>query len=106
MKHLDELENVGPLFAAKLNDLGVQLSRAGKGNSALALYKKAHKIVRPNLRYKISLNASLACRRMKAYDLALKYAQRCKAEYGESFEKLDKIFAAIMKEKKAAQKAS
>ncbi len=90
-KLMDNMSEVGPFFAAKLNELGIQLSQAGKGKSALALYQKAHKIVRPELRYKISLNAALACRRLKAWDMALKYVTRCEKEFGSNFPKLQKI---------------
>jgi len=65
---MDKMENVGAFFAAKLNDFGIKLSQAGRLKNALALYQKAHKIVRPELRYKISMNASLACRKMQNYD--------------------------------------
>lgn len=95
-KLLDDMSEVGPFFAAKLNELGIQLSQAGKGKSALALYQKAHKIVRPELRYKISLNASLACRRLKAWDMAIKYLARCQKEYGAPYPKLDKLREAIL----------
>ena len=93
---LDQLSDVGPYFASKLNELGIKLSQAGKGKSALALYQKAHKIVRPELRYKITLNATLACRRLKAWDMAMKYALRCEKEFGGRFEKLDKIKESII----------
>jgi len=96
---LDQMSNVGPFFAAKLNDLGIKLSQAGKGKSALALYQKAHKAVRSDLRYKISLNAALACRRLQDYDLALKYVTRCAKEYGALFPKLARIREALLKEK-------
>lgn len=99
---MDQMSNVGPFFAAKLNDLGIKLSQAGKGKSALALYQKAHKIVRQDIRYKISLNAALACRRMQDYDMALKYVARCAKEYGAMFPKLIKIKDTIAKEKSAA----
>jgi tetratricopeptide (TPR) repeat protein len=95
-KLMDDMSEVGPFFAAKMNELGIQLSQAGKGKSALALYQKAHKIVRPELRYKISLNAALACRRLKAWDLALKYLVRCQKEYGAAFSKIDKIRESIL----------
>lgn len=98
-KLMDDMSEVGPFFAAKLNELGIKLSQAGKGKSALALYQKAHKIVRPELRYKISLNAALACRRLKAWDMALKYVTRCAKEYGSNFPKLEKIRAALVQEK-------
>jgi hypothetical protein len=108
-KLMDDMSEVGPFFAAKMNELGIQLSQAGKGKSALALYQKAHKIVRPELRYKISLNAALACRRLKAWDLALKYLTRCQKEYGASFSKIDKIResieAARVEEAAAAKRA-
>jgi tetratricopeptide (TPR) repeat protein len=100
-KLMDGMSEVGPFFAAKLNELGIKLSQTGKGKSALALYQKAHKIVRPDLRYKISLNAALACRRLGAWDMALKYLVRCEREYGGKYSKLDKIRAAIMEAMKA-----
>ncbi len=90
-KLMDGMSEVGPFFAAKLNELGIQLSQSGKGKSALALYQKAHKIVRPELRYKISMNAALACRRLQAWDMALKYLARCQKEFGGPFPKLLKI---------------
>lgn len=103
---LDDIQDAGPFLAAKLNDLGIKLSKNGKGKSALALYKKAHVIVRSELKYKISMNAALACRRLGSYDLALKYLNRCEVEFGSSFEKLDKIRAAVNsalgKQKKSA----
>lgn len=106
-KLMDNMSEVGPFFAAKLNELGIKLSQTGKGKSALALYQKAHKIVRPELRYKITLNAALACRRLGAYDMALKYVERCQQEYGASFPKLDKIREALRAEaKNAAGKAA
>lgn len=94
-KLMDDMSEVGPFFAAKLNELGIQLSQAGKGKSALALYQKAHKIVRSELKYKISLNAALACRRLKAWDMALKFVTRCEKEYGAAFPKLQKIRESI-----------
>jgi len=100
-KLLDELSEVGAFFASKLNEQGIRLSKAGKGKSALALYQKAHKIVRAELKYKISLNAALACRRAKAWDTALKYLARCQKEYGAPFPKLERLREAIKKEKEA-----
>jgi tetratricopeptide (TPR) repeat protein len=98
---MDGMSNVGPFFAAKLNDLGIKLSQAGKGKSALALYQKAHKVVREDLKYKISLNAALACRRLQDYDMALKYVARCAKEYGSLYPKLAKIRETLLKEKAA-----
>lgn len=100
---MDSMSQVGPFFAAKLNDMGVKLSKAGKAKSAIALYNKAHKIVRQELKYKISLNAALACRRMGAFDLAIQYVDRCEKEYGKPFAKLDKIRSAIVAESQGAQ---
>ncbi|SMF54767.1 tetratricopeptide repeat protein [Pseudobacteriovorax antillogorgiicola] len=96
-KLMDQLHDVGPFFAAKLNEMGIRLSQKGKGKSALALYKKAHKIVKAELRYKISLNAALACYRMEDFKLSMKYLLRCEKEYGKKFEKVDKIKLAIQK---------
>jgi tetratricopeptide (TPR) repeat protein len=107
LKVMDHLSNVGPIFAAKLNDFGIKLSQLGKGKVALALYQKAHRIVRPDLRYKISINAALACRRLKEFDMALKYVERCAKEYGGMFAKLEKIRETLLAERSAhiAQKA-
>ena len=99
-KILDQMSEVGAFFAAKLNELGIKLSQAGKGKSALALYNKAHRVVKGELKYKISLNAALACRRLKAYDLALKYLTRAEKEYGGTFDKSIKIRRALLKSKK------
>lgn len=101
-KMMDSLQDVGPFFAAKLNEMGIKLSQQGKGKSAIALYKKAHKIVRHELKYKISLNAALACYRMAEYPIALQYLSRCEKEYGGTYEKVEKIRAAIRKVLKSA----
>lgn len=101
-KMMDNLKDVGPLFAAKLNEMGIKLSQQGKGKSALALYQKAHKIVRKELRYKISLNAALACYRMQDFATALKYVGRCEQEYGKKFDKTEKIRAACTQAMKQA----
>jgi len=98
---MDQMSNVGPFFAAKLNDMGIKLSQAGKGKSALALYQKAHKVVRADLKYKISLNAALACRRLGEYDMGLKYVARCAKEYGSMYPKLAKIKETMLKEQAA-----
>jgi tetratricopeptide (TPR) repeat protein len=96
-KMMDNLHDVGPFFAAKLNEMGIKLSQQGKGKSAMALYKKAHKIVRHELQYKISLNAALACYRMGEYQIALQYLSRTEKEFGGRYEKVDKIRGAIKK---------
>jgi tetratricopeptide (TPR) repeat protein len=96
-KMMDNLHDVGPFFAAKLNEMGIKLSQQGKGKSAMALYKKAHKIVRHELQYKISLNAALACYRMGEYQIALQYLARTEKEFGGRYEKVDKIRGAISK---------
>ncbi len=94
---MDKMSEVGPFFAAKLNEMGIKLSQAGKGKSALALYKKAHSVVRPELRYKISINAALACHRLGEFEMAMEYVTRCEQEYGAPFEKAEKIRQAILK---------
>jgi tetratricopeptide (TPR) repeat protein len=93
-KLLSKLSEVGPFFATKLNEMGIKLSQANKGKSALALYQKAHKIVKKELRYKVSLNAALACYRMSDFAQALTYIDRCELEYGAKLEKAAKIRAA------------
>lgn len=106
---MNNLQDVGPFFATKLNEMGIKLSQAGKGKSAIALYQRAHKIVRKELRCKISLNAALACYRMREFENALKYLARCEQEYGRKLEKVDKIRAAsqaAMKAEAATKQAS
>ena len=96
-KLMDNMSEVGPVFAAKMNEIGIRLSKDGNGKRALAIYQKAHKIVRPELRYKISLNAALACRRLEAWQLALKYVDRCEREYGSVSPKTAKFRSLIAK---------
>jgi tetratricopeptide (TPR) repeat protein len=91
---MPQMENAGVLFASRLNDMGIRLSKEGKAKQALALYNKAHKIVRQDLRYKLSMNCALACRRLGDFEMALKYLARCKKEFGKSFDKLDQIIVA------------
>ena len=106
-KVMDNLQDVGPFFAAKLNEMGIKLSQKGKGKSALALYKKAHKIVRPELKYKISMNAALACYRLGMLDMSMKYLIRTEKEFGKSLPKVDKIKGAVKKaQKKQKTKAA
>ena len=95
-KLMDKLHEVGPFFAAKLNEMGIKLSQLGKGKSSLALYAKAHKVVRAELRYKVSLNAALACYRLQDFQKALKYLERSEHEYGGYYEKIEKIRKAVM----------
>ncbi|MEZ4742636.1 MAG: hypothetical protein R3B45_09345 [Bdellovibrionota bacterium] len=91
LKTLSKIDEASPFFAAKLNEFGIALSKSGKGKAAIELYKRAHKIVRPELKYKISLNSALACRRLKQYEMALQYTERCETEFGSTFEKLTKL---------------
>lgn len=99
-KLMEQMSEVGPFFAAKLNELGIKLSKAGKSKSALAVYQKAHKVVKPELRHKISMNAALACRRLKAFDMSLKYMARAEKEYGGKFDKLLKLRKAVLIQRK------
>ena len=92
---LDKLSDIGPQLAARLNELGIKLSQAGKGKGAIALYNKVHKIVTPELRHKISLNAALACHRSGDFALGLKYIQRCVKEFGGMNPKIVKIKQAL-----------
>jgi tetratricopeptide (TPR) repeat protein len=96
-KIMDNIVNAGAFFAAKLNEMGIKLSLAGKGENALALYEKAHRVVRPELRYKISLNAALASHRLNDFQNAMVYLDRSQKEYGGTFEKLEKIRQVVKK---------
>lgn len=106
---MPQMENAGVLFASRLNDMGIRLSKEGKAKQALALYNKAHKIVRQDLRYKLSMNCALACRRLGDFEMALKYLARCKKEFGRSYDKLDQIIVATkqaIEQQKASSQAS
>lgn len=95
IKLMDGLDEVGPHLTSKLNDLGVKLSQSGNGKSALILYNKAHKLVPKELRYKVSLNAALACYRTKDFHKSIQYIKRCRDEYGDTFPKLIKLYKAV-----------
>ena len=88
---IDNLHGVGAYFTSKLNETSIKLSKEGSTEDALLLYQKAHLIVKPELKFKISLNSALSCAKLKDYHKALKFIFRCKREYGSSFSKLDKI---------------
>ena len=105
---MDKMSEVGPFFAAKLNEFGVKLSQSGKGKSALTFFKKVHGVVRQDLRYKISINAALACLRIGEFDKALEYVNRCEMEFGSPLEKAKKIRQSIIrgKQKSSADSVS
>ena len=85
------MADVGPLMASKLNEVGIKLAKEGQTAEALAVYEKAHRVVQPVLRYKVSLNAALACHQAGDTVKALALLKRCEAEYGGSFDKLERI---------------
>lgn len=103
---MDQLEDVGPKLVSKINSLAVTMSQQGKGKSALLLYNKAHKIIKKSLKYKVSLNAALACHRIKEYDEALKYLDRSEKEYGGRYPKLIKIRAIVTDAMEKAKKVT
>lgn len=96
VRKLDFIDLAGPFVVAKVNEIGVGLSKKGKGMLALALYEKAHRIVRPELRYKITINAALASYRVGDYNQAIKYVNRCVEEHGGTFPKLEKIRTKVL----------
>jgi tetratricopeptide (TPR) repeat protein len=97
LKLTDQISDAGIYFTASLNHFGITLSQSGKGDDALKLYEKAHLIVRPELRYKISLNAALAAYRLNKAQRALQLIVRCEAEFGGAFEKSTTIRQALLK---------
>lgn len=103
---MTSLKNVGPFFTAKLNELGISLSQGGKGAVALTLYEKAHGIVRPELKFKISLNAALAAHRAGDGAKAMELLSRCEKEYGGTFAKLEKIRGVVLQTVDASRAAS
>ncbi len=88
---IEVIDELGPHLALKLNDLGVRLSKTGRGKSALILYQKAHKVARSELKYKISLNAALAASRIGDHEQALSYINQCEKEYGRPFDKSTEV---------------
>lgn len=92
---LSKISNAGALFASRLNEVGIKLSKNKQSQSALALYEKTHEIVRPELKYKISLNAALAAHRAQDFQLARTYISQAESEYGGTFAKLEKIRSVI-----------
>ena len=95
---MSTLDEIGPFFAAKLNEIGIKLSQEGHGDQAIQLYEKAHSVIHDSLKYKISMNLALAYRRSKELKKAYSYAERCEVEYGESFEKIEKVKTALKRE--------
>ena len=55
---MDGMQDVGPEFAARLNLMAIDLAKSGKGQEALDLYSKAHKIVIDELKYKVGVAAN------------------------------------------------
>jgi len=99
---IERMREVGPYFAAKLNEVGIQLSQTGDLQTAYRLYETAHKVVRPELRYKITMNSALALRKMNDFRGALALVERCSNEYGGMFPKLEKLKAVLLEEQKVA----
>jgi len=98
LEMMSTLDEIGPFFAAKLNEIGIKLSQEGHGDQAIQLYEKAHSVIHDSLKYKISMNLALAYRRSKELKKAYSYAERCEAEFGESFDKLEKVKTALKRE--------
>ena len=103
---IDRMAEVGPYFAAKLNEFGILLSQTSELKTAFELYEKVHKVVRPALRFKISMNSALALRKMKDYQGALEMVQRCALEFGGSFPKLEKLKAVLLEELSSSRGAA
>lgn len=100
---MDSVSEAGAVFADRLNESAIKLAQSGKGDQALAIYEKAHGIVLQELRYKISLNAAMACWRLRDWAKASEYATRCEQEHGTSFYKLEKLKEAIQRGQREAQ---
>ena len=85
----------GQALASRLNDLAIDLAKAGDTKAALALYDRTHRIVRPDLKYKISLNIALTYLKTAQPEKSTTILDRCEKEYGGTFDKLEKMRAAI-----------
>ena len=98
-KLLDNITEAGVLFCSLINNLSIQLSLKGKIRESLALYQKIYNIVRSELKYKISINAALACYRANIYDQALYFLDQAQRDYGSKLDKITKIKEEILKAK-------
>lgn len=91
IEYLDSIDEISDECASLLNEQGIKLAQQGKAKDALALYERAHRLVREQTKYKVSYNAALACYRMKAFKHALQYINRCEEEFGKPFPKLKNL---------------
>ncbi len=90
-KHLDGLSQLGLFMAQRLNNAGIELVRENRVEEALELYKIAHEAVDPSIRYKIDINAALACFKIGQFQTALQHLECCRQDHGRTFDKLERI---------------
>lgn len=99
LRLLDECEVIEEYFVTKLNEFAIALSKQSKTQEALDLYKKAHTLASPHIKYKLSFNIALAYRRQGDLPKALEYLDIVDAEAGErGFEKSGKLRIQIKEE--------
>ncbi len=91
VEYLDSINEISDECASLLNEQGIKCAKEGKAKVALALYERAHRLVRSQTKYKVSYNAALACYRMRAFKYAIQFLNRCEFEYGSPFPKLKSL---------------
>lgn len=102
MPLLDRISEGGQLLAARLNDMAIALAKSGNIDGAIELYKKTHRIVRPDLKFKVTLNVALTYLKTKQVEKCSHALDQCEREFGGSFEKLTKMREALATVKTAA----
>lgn len=99
LRLLDECDVIEEYFVTKLNDQAIALSKLGNTQNALDLYKKAHDLASPHIKYKLSFNIAIAYRRQGDLPKAIQHLDIVDSEFGErTFEKSVKLRAQIKEE--------
>ena len=100
MRLLSGQRNLGTYIVQKLNNVGIELARGNRIEDALQLYEMTIQIVEPNLRYKIDMNAALACYKAGQFQAALEFLEKCEKDYGGSFDKLERVRKNVLEAQK------
>lgn len=96
------LEDLGQQEVSFLIRMGLRLGRKNNKELATLLYRKAHRAVLEDLKYRVSLHAALAAYQSKENDLALVYLDRAQSEVGAKIDELESIRTSIMHTQKKA----
>lgn len=102
MPLLDQIGEGGQLLAARLNDMAINMAKAGNIAGALELYRKTHKIVRSDLKFKVTLNIALTYLKTQQFEKCTQALDQCENEFGGPFEKLTKMREVVVSKRPAA----